>query len=148
MIPQKRYEQRVVVELADIPGGYAWVFPKGDHANVGVGCWKEDGPNIREHLRACARRTTSMRQLENLRGHQLPLRMPATRLAGERALVVGDAGGLLDPVSGDGMYECFYSARLATAAITDLLAGRANTLARTKPRSTRRCRRCTVRRGS
>jgi flavin-dependent dehydrogenase len=41
---------------------------------------------------------------------------------------VGDAAGLLDPVSGDGMYECFYSAKLATAAITDLLAGRATTL--------------------
>ena len=40
--------------------------------------------------------------------------MPGTRLAGERALVVGDAAGLLDPVSGDGMYECFYSAKLAT----------------------------------
>ena len=29
----------------------------------------------------------------------------------ERALLVGDAAGLIDPVSGDGMYECFVSAR-------------------------------------
>jgi geranylgeranyl reductase family protein len=128
-ISQERYEHRVVIEIADIPGGYAWVFPKGDHANVGVGCWQEEGPNIREHLRrVCEAHDLDPDQLENLRGHRLPLRMPATRLAGERALVVGDAGGLLDPVSGDGMYECFYSARLATAAITELLAGRATTL--------------------
>ena len=118
-----------MIELADIPGGYAWVFPKGDHANVGVGCWQEEGPNIREHLRrVCEAHDLDPAALENLRGHRLPLRMPGTRLAGERALVVGDAGGLLDPVSGDGMYECFYSARLATAAIIDLLAGRATTL--------------------
>jgi geranylgeranyl reductase family protein len=128
-ISQKRYEHRIVIEIADIPGGYAWVFPKGEHANVGVGCWQEEGPRIREHLRrVCEAHDLDPAELENLRGHRLPLRTPATRLAGERALLVGDAGGLLDPVSGDGMYECFYSARLATAAITDLLAGRASTL--------------------
>ena len=128
-IPRERYARRVVVELADIPGGYGWVFPKGDHANVGVGCWQEEGPRIREHLRRmCEAHDLDPGALVNLRGHRLPLRMPATRLANERALVVGDAGGLLDPVSGDGMYECFYSARLATDAILDLLAGRASTL--------------------
>jgi geranylgeranyl reductase family protein len=129
-ISRERYARRVVVELADIPGGYGWVFPKGDHANVGVGCWQEEGPKIREHLRrVCEAHDLDPASLENLRGHRLPLRMPVTRIAGPRALVVGDAGGLLDPVSGDGMYECFYSARLATEAILDLLAGRATTLA-------------------
>jgi len=128
-IPRERYARRVVIELADIPGGYGWVFPKGDHANVGVGCWQDEGPRIREHLRRlCEAHDLDPGELEHLRGHRLPLRMSATRLANERALVVGDAGGLLDPVSGDGMYECFYSARLATDAILDLLAGRASTL--------------------
>jgi flavin-dependent dehydrogenase len=58
----------------------------------------------------------------------LPLRRPGTRIAGERALLVGDAAGLIDPVSGDGMYECFVSSRLAASAILELLAGRASTL--------------------
>ena len=35
---------------------------------------------------------------------------------------MGDAAGLIDPVSGDGMYECFVSSRLATGAILDLFA--------------------------
>jgi len=35
---------------------------------------------------------------------------------------------LIDPVSGDGMYECFVSSRLAAASILDLLAGRTSTL--------------------
>ncbi len=51
---RERYARRLVLELADIPGGYAWVFPKGDHANVGVGGWQSEGPKLREHLRrAC-----------------------------------------------------------------------------------------------
>ena len=49
-LPRERYARRLVLELADIPGGYAWVFPKGDHANVGVGGWQSEGPKLREHL--------------------------------------------------------------------------------------------------
>ena len=52
-----------------------------------------------------------------------PARPPAAaaqaRRRGSRAsasLLVGDAAGLIDPVSGDGMYECFVSSRLAATA--------------------------------
>jgi geranylgeranyl reductase family protein len=128
-VDQARYARRLVLELADIPGGYAWVFPKGDHANVGVGGWQSEGPKLREHLqRACEAHGLDPEALESLRGHRLPLRGPRTRIAGERVVLVGDAAGLIDPVSGDGMYECFVSGRLASAAIADLLAGRASTL--------------------
>jgi geranylgeranyl reductase family protein len=128
-IDRERYERRVVIELAGIPGGYGWVFPKGDHANVGVGAWIEEGPKLRDHLRRlCKAHDLDPADLESLRGHRLPLRVKGTRIAGERALLVGDAAGLIDPVSGDGMYECFVSSRHATSAILDLLAGRAATL--------------------
>jgi geranylgeranyl reductase family protein len=128
-LPRERYARRLVLELADIPGGYAWVFPKGDHANVGVGGWQSEGPKLREHLRrACEAHGLDPDDLEELRGHRLPLRRPGTRIAGDRSLLVGDAAGLIDPVSGDGMYECFVSSRLASGAILDLLGGRASTL--------------------
>ncbi len=124
-----RYRRRAVVELADIPGGYGWVFPKGDHVNVGVGAWQEEGPRLREHLaRTCEAHGLRFEALEHLRGHRLPLRPPGITIASERALLVGDAAGLIDPVSGDGMYECFVSAALAAAAIDDLLAGRSASL--------------------
>jgi geranylgeranyl reductase family protein len=124
-----RYERRAVIELADIPGGYGWVFPKAEHANVGVGAWQSAGPQLRDHLgRLCAAHGLEAASLTELRGHRLPLRRPGTRIAGERALLVGDAAGLIDPVSGDGMYECFVSSRLAAAAIFDLLAGRTASL--------------------
>jgi flavin-dependent dehydrogenase len=128
-LDRARYEHRAVVELADIPGGYGWVFPKADHANVGVGAWQDAGPQLRDHLRRlCEAHGLEPDSLEELRGHRLPLRRPGTRIAGERALLVGDAAGLIDPVSGDGMYECFVSSRLAAEAILELLGGRASTL--------------------
>ena len=129
VVSRERYGRRAVVELADIPGGYGWVFAKGDHVNVGVGAWQSEGPKIREHLtRLCEAHSIDESALEGLRGHRLPLRRPGTPIASERALLVGDAAGLIDPVSGDGMYECFVSSRLAASAILDLLACRASSL--------------------
>jgi geranylgeranyl reductase family protein len=130
VVTRERYARRAVIELADIPGGYGWVFAKGDHVNVGVGAWQSEGPHIREHLtRVCEAHGIDEDALEHLRGHRLPLRRPGTRIASEDALLVGDAAGLIDPVSGDGMYECFVSARLAAAAILDVLDGRSTSLA-------------------
>jgi flavin-dependent dehydrogenase len=42
--------------------------------------------------------------------------------------VIGDAAGLVDPLSGDGMYEGFLSARLVADAALEVLAGRADDL--------------------
>src|SRR5919108_6022913 len=46
-----------------------------------------------------------------------------------RTALVGDAAGLIDPVSGDGIYEAFVSARLAAAAALDIIAGRSSDFA-------------------
>ena len=130
-LSRERYGGRAVLELGDIPGGYGWVFAKGDHANVGVGGWQLPGADLRAHLRRlCEAHGLDAADLTELRGHRLPLRRPGVpvKIASERALLVGDAAGLVDPVSGDGMYECFVSSRLAADAILDLLAGRATTL--------------------
>jgi geranylgeranyl reductase family protein len=128
-ISRERYGRRLVLELADIPGGYGWVFPKGDHVNIGVGGWDSEGPKLRDHLRRlCEAHGVEVEQLEQLRGHRLPLRRASTKMAKERVLLVGDAAGLIDPVSGDGMFECFVSSRLAAEAIEALLAGRASSL--------------------
>ena len=107
-----------VIELAVVPGGYGWVFPKGDHANLGVGGWGSEGPALREHLARLAREHgVDPDSLTEVRGHRLPMRRLGTPAGAGRVLLVGDAAGLVDPLSGDGMYEAFVSARLAADAI-------------------------------
>jgi geranylgeranyl reductase family protein len=124
-LPPGDWRGSLLLELATVPGGYGWIFPKGDHVNVGVGGWGEEGPNLRRHLRVlCERHGIELRQLTDVRGHRLPMRRPATVLARGRALVVGDAAGVLDPVSGDGIYEALVTARLAAAHVLELLEGR------------------------
>jgi len=120
-----RYRGKVVFELGAIRGGYGWVFTKGDHANFGVGGWEAEAPALRDHLRElCDQHGVRADRLTDLRGYRLPVADPSAPLVRDRALVVGDAAGLVDPLSGDGIYEAFLSAGFAAHAVADFCAGR------------------------
>jgi geranylgeranyl reductase family protein len=119
-LEREPYDSTAWVELGVVPGGYGWVFPKGDHANLGVGGWMTEGPRLRDHLDRLARvHGVDPTALEGVRGHRLPMRELGAPAASGRVLLVGDAAGLVDPLSGDGMYEAFVSAKLAAAALLE-----------------------------
>ena len=75
--------------------------------------------------------------LTDLQGRRLPMRRTASAARGP-VLLVGDAAGLVDPLSGDGIYEAFVSARLAAEAILDGAARRLRARARRRARPPRR----------
>ena len=121
-----RYEDAALLEFDVVPGGYGWIFPKGDHVNVGVGGYLEEGPRMRDHLRRiCQVHGITIDDLTEIRGHRLPIRRSGTPVATHRAVLVGDAAGLVDPFSGDGMYEAFTSSRIAARTVGELLDGAA-----------------------
>ena len=100
-----RYAGAMVLEIAVIRGGYGWVFPKGDHINVGVGGNESEGPRLRAELRRmCEAYGVDPDAAVETRGYRLPLRKPSSVLARGNAAVIGDAAGLVDPFSGDGMF--------------------------------------------
>jgi geranylgeranyl reductase family protein len=113
-----RFEHAMVLQVALLPGGYGWIFPKGDHVNVGVGGDEAEGPRLRAALRRmCAEYGVDPDAATDTRGYRLPLRTAATVLTRENTALIGDAAGLVDPFSGDGMYEAFLSAQLVAEAI-------------------------------
>jgi len=115
---EERYARTMTLEIACLRGGYGWIFPKGDHVNVGVGGNESEGPKLRPLLRRlCEAYGIDPAQATDTRGYRLPMRTAATRLAREDAALIGDAAGLVDPFSGDGMYEAFLSAQLVAEAI-------------------------------
>ena len=84
-LDRKRYAGTAVVELGQPDGGYGWVFPKGDHANLGVGGWEEEGPRLRDHLARLAQaHGVSVDALTDVRGHRLPMRRLGVADARER----------------------------------------------------------------
>ena len=124
-----RYKDRVIIELGVVPGGYAWVFPKGDHVNFGVAGWPAEGVRLRAHLaRLLEHHGLEARSLEAVRGYRLPFRRPGQSLATGCGILVGDAAGVIDPLLGDGIFGAFVTARLASEAVLGVVRGRQNVL--------------------
>lgn len=119
-----RWDRLIALDLGALPGGYGWVLPKGDHLNVGVVGWRYLGPTLRSRLSAlCRYYGLDEGALWALRGHYLPMRRPGAAIARGPGLLVGDAAGLVDPLSGEGIYAAFISGRLAAQAVRRYLAG-------------------------
>jgi geranylgeranyl reductase family protein len=128
-VPEE-WREYVGLDLGGLAGGYGWVFPKGDHLNLGVGAWKYAGFTLRPKLAAlCHRFGFDAGSLTNVRGHHLPVRVPGTPIARGPVAVVGDAAGLVDPLSGEGIHMAFESGRLAAEQAIRVLAGEAPDMA-------------------
>jgi geranylgeranyl reductase family protein len=122
---------RVHLSLGLLPGGYGWVFPKGDHVNIGVGGWKGiAGDRLRETLDNYSRDFGwDPAQLEHLRGHHLPMQRPGQEMTARAVALVGDAAGLVDPLSGEGITAAVASGIAVAAPADDYLRGRTRDLA-------------------
>ncbi len=60
----------MTLDFQEVPGGYGWLFPKGDHINVGLYVWRRDRARLaREHLADYARRTLGSDALEEVGGY-------------------------------------------------------------------------------
>jgi flavin-dependent dehydrogenase len=88
-----------------IPRGYAWVFPKRDHLSIGCLSRSMALRGLKRYLFAHleAGGFGSSLQVKTLRSHLLPYGPGKRRpLACERGLLVGDATGYVDPITGEG----------------------------------------------
>ena len=121
---------RVALQLGTMRGGYGWLFPKGDHVNAGVGCWKAAARGgLRPRLDAlCRGYGIDPARLESLRGHHLPMRRRGSPLASGRSALAGDAAGLVDPLSGEGIYAAIASGAAVAEAAHACLRGGADSL--------------------
>jgi geranylgeranyl reductase family protein len=111
-------------DFAALPGGYGWIFPKRDHLNIGIGVFA-GGPEARfgraDLLRYAQARLGHV-PLTSIVGQYLGLGGWNYRAAG-RVLLAGDAAGLVDPLTGEGIYSAVASGQAAAAAILADLRG-------------------------
>jgi geranylgeranyl reductase family protein len=114
----------IVLDRRRLPFGYYWAFPKSDHVNVGLIRWAAaDGPPLRGMLdefvdsRDDLRGRTVLRKL----GGVIPA-ITISRLQWENCLVIGDAAGMLNPLTGGGYICGFLSATLAAQACVEAFA--------------------------
>jgi len=114
----------IAIDLHGIPGGYGWVFPKGNHLNIGVGGWQRIAPSLKHRLAAyCAYYGFDASRLSGHRGYRLPFRRHDAVVVRGPAMLAGDAASLVDPLSGEGIWAAFVSGRLAAEEAQRLVAG-------------------------
>jgi flavin-dependent dehydrogenase len=105
--------------------GYAWAFPRPDHVSVGIGAKVEEGTMaaLRERLGAFMRKSGYAPDPERIFSHVLPSLSVESwgnlRLAGQGWALAGDAGGLVDPVTGEGIYYAMRSGELLAEALLE-----------------------------
>jgi len=109
--------------------GYAWVFPLSDgRANVGLGVLARNGadetPNVRRLLADFMARQPRLRNAQAVgpaKGYPLRIDFPRYRPIGAGFLLAGEALGLVNPVTGEGIDLALESAELAAAAADNAL---------------------------
>jgi len=121
---------------ADIIGGYGWLFPKGDVANLGLGVLPQERARLKPlldelHL-ALADQGRVGRDVLQHTGGAIPvggMLKCVGALQGVPVLLAGDAAGLTNPITGAGIPAAIQSGMMAGAAAKAWFAGDAQALA-------------------
>ncbi len=115
--PDDRWRGHVLLDWGPVPGSYGWVFPKGDTVTVGVIGARAQGEAVRAYYRDfLARLGLDPATATHDGGHLTRVRAPGSPLRRGRVLAAGDAAGLLEPWTREGISFALRSGALAGAA--------------------------------
>jgi len=103
--------------------GYIWVFPRCGHLSVGI-CGKgEPAQSLRARLEDYMNQRGIAWKGSRFYSHMLPSLESSgwrrNRVAGDGWLAVGDAAGLVDPITGEGLFYAMRSGDLASRVVID-----------------------------
>jgi len=116
----KRFAGSIHFDFGVIPGGYAWIFPKNNHISAGILARRRPAKDLKPFLRHYleANGLPAGNTIRPIRLHPIPCRPDRrNRYANERGLIIGDGTGLVDPVTGEGIFYALQTARIAARAI-------------------------------
>ena len=114
--------------------GYGWSFSKDTVLNVGIGCPRSVIKKLKKEGNGWDERQYLLDYVETLKeqgwfpkdievtrkmisGANIPVGMGMKCTVGDRMLVVGDAGGFVSPLSGEGLYYALDSGRMAAESV-------------------------------
>ena len=110
-------------DFASVSNGYAWIFPKQEHWNVGLYIREAAGGLTRDRLLTYVRQRLGTEILDQVTGQYLGLGAEVYQADDlradlrDRVFLVGDAGGFADALTGEGIYGALHTGQAAARAI-------------------------------
>jgi geranylgeranyl reductase family protein len=102
--------------------GYGWVFPKGKTLTAGVGGLLKRNPNMREDFENFLTQRFGRVPSAKVKGHFIPFGDFRPTPGRGNVLLCGDAAGLVEPITGEGIAFAMLSGFFAAEAIQEALA--------------------------
>ncbi|MBQ3684440.1 MAG: NAD(P)/FAD-dependent oxidoreductase [Methanomicrobium sp.] len=107
------------------PGGYIWIFPKGDRtANVGIGIAgneSKDGKRAKDYLDKFVKKNFPDGKITEIIVGGVSICPPLKSTVEDGLMFVGDAARLSDPITGGGIYNAMYSGKLAAEVAAECI---------------------------
>jgi len=126
--PEFRLPEGIMeLDVASIKAGYGWTFQQGAMQNVGLGCSMLNGLGLKDRFAAAIR--TKLVNTDcgfEIQVHALPVGGVSRRLGRDRVLLAGDAAGVVEPISGEGIGFAVQSGQLAASCVVRHLTAGAN----------------------
>ena len=125
------YRDAALFDFGALSGGYGWIFGKSGYLSAGVGAFgagtgRELRPSLAQFLEQPALRGG---KVVRRKGHRIPLAGSRTHYRRGSVLLAGDAAGLADPLTGEGICYALASGRRAGATVLAALQGGQEALA-------------------
>jgi flavin-dependent dehydrogenase len=120
-------QARIDIQFLPHLEGYIWVFPRCGHLSVGI-CGKgEPAASLRKRLESFMQQRGISWAGARFYSHLLPAldikSWKGNRVAGDGWMAVGDAAGLVDPITGEGLYYAMRSGDLAASSLLAEVGG-------------------------
>jgi geranylgeranyl reductase family protein len=127
---KERWDDNIHLHFPFNLNGYAWCFPKGDHLSVGIYTRSPQIPDWREwlHRYLANLELNDCLDRRRIRGHSIPIADKHSVFHKGKVIVVGDAAGVADPFTGEGISWAVYTGRLAAAFVKAFLQGERDAL--------------------
>lgn len=122
------FKNKLIIDYRHVLNGYLWIFPKGDHLSVGIGsntCKHDEMASILESFIAS----------QDIDGEVISAKSAFLSVGGRkqeiitlRTALIGDAGGLVNSLTGEGIYYALWSAELLANQLIAIHANHSRTL--------------------
>ena len=111
----------IQIDFGDVPWGYAWSFPKQKSVTLGLGAVEARAGDFKARMAKLLAGHVTDPDAVKVKGHFIPFGNPRGAPGRGRVILAGDAAGLVDPLTGEGIAYALESGAMAGQMVAEWL---------------------------